>query len=178
MRDIWLTEKHICNQMETSEHICDLMRGFSGETLIFREKPIYKKHTPDFLIADLNEGVVELSPLEVKVTATIDSITQIAKYEKIIRGLAYCNVSRPAPIKFARGYLVARYFDEKVREIAALIGWDTARIIIKNDQVVDLDWGDAEDPYFPLRPDMIECPQINSIIKKVLSSDDQAVGAR
>jgi hypothetical protein len=139
MSNTWLTEKQICDQLEAI-----LQPNKDG--VLLREMPIYNLHTPDYILIHKSKNKLIVMPIEVKITATIESIKQIAKYSTILKHISKSleveskkSKLKPEMVKFADGLLIARYFDENIKEVAQMIGWHCARLVTREKTILEVD---------------------------------------
>lgn len=122
-KDAWLTEKEICDQIEANE--LRYIYGMGEDEVLYREHKISPFYRPDFLLIGYGIDRCLLTPIEVKITATIDSVIQCANYHQALIGA--CS-SYGLGVEIGQPWLIARYFEDKTRPLLGALGWPSFRL--------------------------------------------------
>jgi hypothetical protein len=151
-KDTWLNEKEIGDQLEKKGLLANYL-VLLPDAVFLREQPVFRNYRPDFLavesiLDDCLEGTGKdmsciATPIEIKITATLDSVLQVANYYWILNRFDSYEFQfgkyRNAEFTAGKPVLIARYFDQKVVEVADLVGCSCYRIITEGPTITALE---------------------------------------
>jgi len=145
-KQVWLSEQEICDLLHV-QFIEDAKESARNKK-VFRECWIGRGR-PDFLM--LHSGGIEI--YEVKITASLESVVQVAKYQRdlneYLRQLFYRGDVDHAKCPAVSSNLVARYIDNQIIDLCAEFGIYLWRINVHSKTEISLDIQDIEFPVVP-----------------------------
>jgi hypothetical protein len=148
VRDKWLTEKQICDQLwDKKETFLNPWGDMQKEPVhYFREFPISTQYRPDFItmyncIFPMGKKYRPIIHIyEVKITSDIYAVSQICEYSNSLTYLlSYLYVDQKylnEPEIEVRKTIIARYFDKSTSHVALGAGVSLQRLLIKNKNII------------------------------------------